>query len=640
MSGHEGRVRTVISNVLPQIDGGRYPIKRIIGDRVNVSADIFADGHSRVAASLLFRLSGEPAWSSTPMDVSENDLWKGHFNVHALGFYEYTIIAWIDEFKTWQFDLEKKFKAGLNISVELLAGQKLIREALERYEDDELRGRLAGIEKAENEKEAFLFASDPVLHTLMRDRDPGKRFAAEYDKILQVIVDPCKALFSAWYEMFPRSASTQQGRHGTFKDCEACLPYVAKLGFDVLYFPPIHPIGRSNRKGRNNQLLASDTDLGSPWAIGSQEGGHYSIHPELGTLEDFRALVAKAKEMNIEFAFDLAFQCSPDHPYIQEHPEWFNWRPDHSLQYAENPPKKYEDIIPFNFGSENWKELWEELKNIVFYWIEQGVSIFRVDNPHTKPFAFWEWLILAVKQKHPEVIFLAEAFTRPKVMFHLAKIGFSQSYTYFAWRHTKKELTDYVTEVALGEIKEYFRPNFWPNTPDILTEELQQGGRAAFIIRLILAATLSSNYGMYGPSFELMVHEAINGTEEYLNAEKYEGRFWERHASANLGGLIALLNQIRQDNPALQQTANIKFLNTDNDQVLYYSKATPFNSLLIAVNLDPFKSQTANLSLPVNCNVQELLLNTSFEWLGGSLPLKLDPERMPAAIFKLTGEKA
>ncbi|MBA2369855.1 MAG: alpha-1,4-glucan--maltose-1-phosphate maltosyltransferase [Candidatus Protochlamydia sp.] len=647
MLSHGGRARTLIANVLPQIEGGRYPIKRIIGDRVDITADIITDGHSTIAASLLYRRSHQTAWNSTHMAGLENDLWKGHFNVHSLGFYDYIVTAWIDEFKTWQLDLEKKFKAGINISVEILMGIELIKTALQHQAEEELSLRLKAIENVKNDNEAFLLAMDPILYALMRDRYPSKQHVVKFDKILQVIVDPRRALFSAWYEMFPRSASSRPGQPGTFKDCESCLSYVAGLGFDVLYFPPIHPIGRSNRKGPNNRLFASNNDPGSPWAIGSQDGGHYSIHSELGTFEDFKNLVAKAKEMNIEPALDLAFQCSPDHPFIKEHPEWFSWRPDNSIQYAENPPKKYEDIIPFNFETENWKELWEELKKIVFFWIDHGITIFRVDNPHTKPFSFWEWLISEVRQKYQGIIFLAEAFTRQKIMYHLAKVGFSQSYTYFSWRHSKKELTDYVTEMTTGEIKEYFRPNLWPNTPDILTEELQFGGKAEFIIRLILAATLSSNYGVYGPPFELMVHEAVKGTEEYLNAEKYEGHFWDRTAPGSLNSLISLLNQIRQQNPALQQTGNIKFLSTNNDQIIYYSKiiAYPFNALLIAVNLDPFNCQASDLVLPLDAlgltakslfNVHELLLDKKSSWQGASQTLKLDPEVMPAAIFKIS----
>jgi len=401
-----------------------------------------------------------------------------------------------------------------------------------------------------------------------------RRFATTYLKELVVVVDREKARFSTWYEMFPRSSASEPGRHGTFKDCEMRLPYISSMGFDVLYFPPIHPIGYTQRKGKNNTPMAGPDDPGGAWAIGAEEGGHKDIHPQLGTFEDFQRLIAKAREYGVEVALDLAFQCSPDHPYVKEHPEWFRWRPDKTIHYAENPPKKYEDIYPFDFETEHWRELWEELKSIVLFWIEQGVRIFRVDNPHTKPFSFWDWLIKEIKKDSPDVIFLSEAFTRPKVMYRLAKLGFTQSYTYFAWRNTKRELIEYLTELTQTEVREYLRPNFWPNTPDILPEHLQYGGRPAFMIRLVLAATLSSSYGIYGPAFELCIDEALPGKEEYLNCEKYEIKHWDREKPGSLQDFIARVNRIRKENPALQTTWNLRFYEADNEAFLFYGKTT------------------------------------------------------------------
>lgn len=651
MEIQEGRCRPFISHVSPQVECGRFPIKRVIGEQVIVTADIFADGYSQMATDLLFRHHSQLDWLSVPMVFLENDRWKGHFTVEALGIYFYTLMAWVDYFSTWQNDLQKKFKVGTDISVDLLVGIKMIEEALQAQADTELRGWLENIQTAKNEEIAINFASDPVLHRLMRARPSNQKWVAQYSKNLSVTVDPPKALFSAWYELFPRSTSAQPGKHGTFKDCQRLLPEIAQMGFNVLYFPPIHPIGTSKRKGRNNQSAALEIDLGSPWAIGSQEGGHDAIHPELGTLEDFKQLVVAAQELGIDIALDLAFQCSLDHPYLQQHPNWFNWRPDHTIQYAENPPKKYEDIVPFNFETDNWKDLWEELKQIVLYWIDKGIRLFRVDNPHTKPFAFWEWLIGEIKQAYPEVIFLAEAFTRSKIMYHLAKLGFTQSYTYFTWRHTKQELIDYMTEITNTEIREYFRPNFWPNTPDILTEELQQGGRAMFLIRLILAATLSSNYGLYGPVYELLIKEALPGTEEYLNAEKYESKYWERSNPEGLKEFITQINRIRHENRALQATNNIKFYEIDQEQIIYYGKCD-LNSdyiLLIVVSLDAFNPQTATLTIPLKdlgltptstYTVQELFSGCQLIWEGEKQTMTLDPKQIPAYIFRIYRESS
>ncbi|RMF92880.1 MAG: alpha-1,4-glucan--maltose-1-phosphate maltosyltransferase, partial [Nitrospinota bacterium] len=452
--------------------------------------------------------------------------------------------------------------------------------------------------------------------------------------------------FSTWYELFPRSCSPEAGRHGTFRDCERLLPEIARMGFDVLYFPPIHPIGQTNRKGKNNAPVAQPDDVGSPWAIGGVDGGHKAIHPQLGTFADFERLRQKAQEHGIEIALDLAYQCSPDHPYVREHPEWFRHRPDGTIQYAENPPKKYEDIFPFYFETDAWPALWEELKSIVLFWIEKGVRIFRVDNPHTKAFPFWEWMIGEVKTRYPDVLFLSEAFTRPKVMYRLAKLGFSQSYTYFTWRNTKAELIDYMTELTRTEVREYFRPHFWPNTPDILPEPLQYGGRPAFMMRLILAATLSSNYGIYGPAFELCVDEALPGREEYLHSEKYELKVWDRDQPGNLKGLISRINRIRRDNPALQQTHNLQFYEVDNEALLCYGKMTEdlSNIILVAVNLDPFHTQAGWVHIPLEglaiapdqpYLVHDLISEDKYIWQGPRNHIILDPQTMPAHIFRV-----
>lgn len=642
----KGRLRAMISNVSPQIEGGRFAIKRVIGDQVAVTADIFTNGHQEIAASLLFHHSNQKKWQEIPMQLLENDQWIGRFCVDSIGCYFYTIIAWVDEFRTWQKDLQKKFQAHMDICVDLQVGMKMMKESLQLKPDVDLQDWLAAIVEAKNADRAVALASDSLLHLLMRDRPPNRQWISQFPINLPVTVDPPKALFSTWYEVFPRSISAQIGKHGTFKDCEALIPEIAKMGFDILYFPPIHPIGMSKRKGKNNHPQATTEDVGSPWAIGSKEGGHLSIHPSLGSIEDFEHLVACAKQYRLEIALDIAFQCSPDHPYLSEHPNWFRWRPDHTIQHAENPPKKYEDIVPFNFETEEWKELWNELKEIVFYWIEKGVRIFRVDNPHTKPFLFWEWLINQVKHVYPDAIFLSEAFTRPKVMYWLAKVGFTQSYTYFTWRHTKRELVDYLTELTTTEAREYFRPNFWPNTPDILTEELQYGGKSIFLIRLILAATLSSNYGVYGPAFELMVSEAVPGTEEYLNAEKYESKYWQRQTAESLKDFMTLINRIRRENPALQQTNHLKFYEIDNDQILYYGKSTmhPFNALLILVSLDPFNAQSGTLTIPLkdlglkskgSYRVHELLSDRHYIWEEENRQITLNPRDMPAYIFKI-----
>jgi starch synthase (maltosyl-transferring) len=556
--------------------------------------------------------------------------------------------GWVDPFKTWQQDLRKKIDAGQTSRTDLLTGIRCVEEASKRAlkEDREKLLKLAeALRKEEDLDAAAVLSLGETLSELL-PLYPDKTFAVSYDRELVVVVDREKACFSAWYELFPRSCSPEPGRHGTFEDCEGLCQEIAEMGFDVLYLPPIHPIGKTNRKGKDNALEVLPGDVGSPWAIGSEAGGHKAVHPQLGTLEDFERFVKKAKTHGLEIALDLAFQCSPDHPYVKDHPEWFRWKPDGTVQCAENPPKKYEDIIPFNFESEDWRALWEELRSIVLFWVGKGVRIFRVDNPHTKPFAFWEWLIQEVKRDFPDVIFFSEAFTRPRVMYRLAKVGFTQSYTYFTWRNTKRELTDYLTDLARTDVKEYFRPNFWPNTPDILPEYLQYGGRPAFLIRLVLAATLASSYGIYGPAFEHSVTEAIPGKEEYLHSEKYELKHWDRKAAGTLGDFIAKVNRIRKENPALQTTWNLCFHEVSNDSLLFYTKITDdlANMIMVVVNLDPFHTQSGWVKVPVDklridpaqpFLVHDLLSDGKTIWQGERNFVELDPERLPANIFRV-----
>jgi starch synthase (maltosyl-transferring) len=644
---NDGRRRVVIENVNPEIDRGRFAIKRVIGEKVVVTADIFADGHDAISAKLLYRAPKDKEWKEAPMTFVENDRWGGEFWVEGIGVYRYTVIGWIDHFRTWQRDMKKKYDAHQDLKVDLLIGAKYVEEASQSASGEDKKRLIdfGKMLKKGEDKEAVLVALNAELTELM-DQYPDKKFAVSYQKELSVWVDRGKALFSAWYELFPRSCSKEPNRHGTFKDCERLLPEIARMGFDILYLPPVHPIGRTNRKGKNNVLENNPDDVGSPWAIGSKEGGHQAIHPQLGTLEDFERLIMKAKTHGIELAMDLAFQCSPDHPHVKEHPDWFRWRPDGSIQSAENPPKKYEDIVPLNFETETWQELWEELKTVVLFWIEKGIRIFRVDNPHTKPFPFWDWLIGEIKREYPEVIFLSEAFTRPKVMYRLAKLGMTQSYTYFAWRNTKRELVEYLTELTQTEVKEYFRPNFWPNTPDILSEPLQYGGRSAFLIRFVLAATLSSNYGIYGPAFELCIHEAIPGREEYLHSEKYEIKHWDRDKSGTLRDFIARVNRIREENPALQATFNLNFYEVDNESLLFYGKATDdlSNIILIIINLDPFHTQSGWVRVPIEAfgldanqpyMVHDLLSDDKYIWQGERNYVELNPQVLPANIFRV-----
>jgi len=645
----DGRYRVIIEAVKPEVDGGRFAIKRTLGEKVVVEADVFADGHDAISCLLLYRRDGESQWKEAPMDFLVNDRWRGEFSVTELGQYRYTVQAWVDHFKSWRQGLLKKVDAGQDVSIDLLTGAELVEEASHRAtgsDGKKLKAVAISLGASEDSSDRVRIAVGDELSELMA-RHPDRKLAMTYERELVVMVDRPKARFSAWYEMFPRSGSPKPGHHGTFKDCEGRLAYIASMGFDVLYFPPIHPIGQTHRKGKNNVPGTGPDEPGSPWAIGSAEGGHKAVHPQLGSLEDFRRLVDKAEKHGMEIAIDLAFQCTPDHPYVKEHPEWFRWRPDKTVQYAENPPKKYEDIYPLNFETKKWQELWNELKGVVLFWIEQGVRIFRVDNPHTKPFHFWEWLIGEVKQDHPEVIFLAEAFTRPKVMYQLAKLGFTQSYTYFAWRNTKWELAEYFTELTQTEVREYFRPNLWPNTPDILTEYLQMEGRPAFMVRLVLAATLGANYGIYGPAFELYENRPKEpGSEEYLDSEKYEIKNWDITSPGSLADFIGRVNRIRRENPALQGDWGLLFHPTDNDQLTCYSKQTEdlSNIIVIVVNLDPHHKHSGWLELPLETlgidprqpfQVHDLLNDARYLWQGNRNYVELDPRVVPAHIFRL-----
>lgn len=643
----EGRKRVSIEGVRPEIDCGRFPVKRVVGETVCVEADVFADGHDQVVACLMYRKARDDGWHRVIMDRLENDRWRGSFRVDEMGTWVYTVCGWVDHFQTWQADLRKRIDAGQEVKQEFLIGVGMIEAAKLRAGKD-VREIFDGwcrniLDQGDHFRSVQAALSGELTDLMSRHVEDDR--ITFYEKELAVRVDREKAGFSSWYEVFPRSWGEGEG-HGTFRDLERQVPGIAEMGFDVLYLSPIHPIGMTNRKGRNNAIIAEAKAPGCPWAIGSEEGGHKAIHPALGTEEDFLSLIRIARDCEMEIALDLAFQCSPDHPYVRDHPEWFRWRPDGTIQYAENPPKKYEDIVPFDFECLDWQSLWEELRSVVFHWIGMGVRIFRTDNPHTKPFAFWEWLLDEVRREHPDVLFLSEAFTRPRVMARLAKAGFSQSYTYFTWRNTKAEVERYLMELTKGELREYFRPNFWPNTPDILPQLLQFGGRAAFVSRLVLAATLSSNYGIYGPVFELCVSEAMDGREEYADSEKYEIKRWDVNSPGNLRDLIARVNRIRKGNPALRKTCNLKFYEVDNDQILFFEKSTEdlSNVVMVAVSVDPFHRQSGAVRVPLGdlgigpgdpYLLHELIGDERCLWQGEVNRVDLDPAVLPVRIFRV-----
>ena len=639
-----------IEAVEPQLDGGRYPVKRVVGEHLEVRADIFKEGHDALAAAVRWRqVTPRPtAWREVPMRPLGNDAWAAEVPLSANGLHEFTVEAWPEQVRSWVNELQRKVAVGREVRSELLEGAGLLEQTALRARPVSLpdADRLCAAAKLFRERpasEAVSAATEPGLIEAA-SRHPDRSLGAKLSRALPVFVDRVQARVSAWYELFPRSAAGDGRRHGTFADCEALLPQIAQLGFDTLYLPPIHPIGLAARKGKNNSLVAGPDDVGSPWAIGGREGGHKAVHPALGTLADFRRLVEAARGLGLELALDLAFQCSPDHPYVREHPEWFSQRPDGSIKTAENPPKRYEDIVNFDFLGPAREALWAELESVVRFWIDAGVAVFRVDNPHTKPLPFWAWLIERVQATHPEVIFLAEAFTRPKVMRALAKVGFSQSYTYFTWRNFKHELEDYLKELTSSPAAEYMRGNLWPNTPDILPEFLQRGGAAAFRIRLVLAATLSSSYGIYS-GFELCESAAVEGTEEYLDSEKYELKRWEADRPGNIRPLVTAINQIRRGHAALQLYRNLKFYRCDNERVLFYGKATAdlSDKLLIVVSLDPHGPQETLNDVPLHeygigaeevYQVHELLSGRRALWQGPHAQVQLTPQE-PAGIFQV-----
>ena len=675
MNPQHGRRRVVIEDVSPQIDGGRHAIRRIAGDEVVVAAAIFADGKDELAARLLYRHSSDEGWRFTPMHADGNDLWSGAFGVENLGAWRFTLLGWVDHFASWAGDLKKRIAAQSNpasqdVVLALRFGAALVREASQRAKGSDATQLQLWAEKleklAKENRSAYDDPCDESLAELMA-RYPDLANATQYDVELPVWVDRERARFSAWYELFPRSASPIRGRHGTFRDVERQLPEIAAMGFDIVYLPPIHPIGRAFRKGPNNSVTAPAGAPGSPWAIGDRtvqasaplgadaagdQGGHKSIHPQLGTFADFDSLVTSARSQGMEIALDIAFQCSPDHPWVAEHPDWFVIRPDGSIQYAENPPKKYQDIVPLNFESPDWRGLWDELYSVFEFWIERGVRAFRVDNPHTKALPFWEWCLDKLKSNYPDTIYLAEAFTRPHVMYALAKRGFTQSYTYFTWRNEKSELQSYLEEITRPPVSEFFQPNFWPNTPDILHKTLQEGGRPAFMHRVILAATLAASYGIYGPAYELAENaparapEGKTESEEYLDSEKYQIRQRDRNQPDSLVPLISKLNRIRRENRALQSNASLHFHWIDNPQLICYSKATPdfVNTILTVVNIDSFNVQTGWTHIDlgkIGCSAQEsfqvddLLTGEQYLWRDRNY-VALRPEAKPAHIFRVT----
>ncbi|MFI0490919.1 alpha-1,4-glucan--maltose-1-phosphate maltosyltransferase [Flavobacterium sp.] len=641
----QNQTRIVIENVLPQIDGGVYFIKRIVGQTITVTADVFSDGHDVVESCVKFKHESDEKWQEVRMNPRENDEWFADFKVEKQGLYTYFIEGWVDYALNWQHGTERKIQDNQHVNSELLEGAEYVRAILDIADSNErdYLNTLVYYFTTEHEYDnAIREARSSYLHQIFKKYPI--RILENKSLNLKVYVDRKKALFSTWYEFFPRSASAEEGKHGTFKDCERLLPRVASMGFDTLYFPPIHPIGEVNRKGKNNATNAQHGDVGSPWGIGSQYGGHKSTHPELGTIEDFKSLVKKAKDLGIEVAMDYALQAAPDHPYVNEFPQWFKWRPDGTVQYAENPPKKYQDILPIYFESGDWKNLWKELLDVALFWIEEcDIKIYRVDNPHTKPFFFWGWLIGEIKKKHPDVLFLAEAFTRPKIMNELAKQGFTQSYTYFTWRNSKKELTQYVEELTQSEQKEFYRPNFWPNTPDINPYALQSGNESVHLQKYFLAATLSSSVGIYGPVFEYMISAPMApGKEEYLDSEKYEYFKWDWEKQNKITTLIRRINTIRKEESSLQQTNNIVFCDTDNEQIIAYYKFDDdkHNETLMIVNLDAFNVSRAMVRIPIRSmgnlpiRITDLITGNTYFWDKEWNFVEIAPE-MPFHLFKI-----
>jgi len=634
----------VVEDVTPAVDGGRFAIKRVVGEEVVVEAACFAHGHERVDCCVRYRGPGEDAWREVPMESLGNDRWRARFTVDRVGAWQYGIACWVDHLAVWREEFERRVDppdmrlAGL-VGAELVAASAANTTGDVR---DQLIHWARALREEQEPQQLRGVAMDDTLLELARIHAP--RHGATQSAAYPVWVDRERARFSTWYETFPRSLG-QPGEHGTFRDVERHLGRIAAMGFDVLYLPPIHPIGRSNRKGRNNTTQAQPDDVGSPWGIGAEEGGHTAIHPRLGTLEDFRHLVEATRAHGMEIAMDIAFQAAPDHPWVRDHPAWFRKRPDGTIQYAENPPKKYQDIYPIDFETPDWRALWVALRDVFLYWVRQGVEIFRVDNPHTKPFVFWEWVIAEIRRENPDVILLSEAFTRPRVMHRLAKLGFTQSYTYFTWRTTREEITEYFEELAASEAREYFRPNVWPNTPDILPYHLQNAGLPMFRLRFVLAATLAANYGMYGPAYELGEnHPYRAGSEEYFASEKYEVKQWDLDRPGNLVPLITQVNRLRREHPALQADWSLVFHRTDNPAHVAYSKRAGDDVVLVVVNLDPHHVQSgfvhlelAELGLQdgVNFRVEDRLTGDVHPWRGSSNFVMLDPYRQPAHVFTL-----
>lgn len=639
-----GTARVIIENVQPEIDGGLYPAKRTVGERVDVTAAIFGDGHDHIRAEVLYKKAGDKKWSSVELKHHGNDFWSSSFYVIEKSPYVFTVHAWIDHFETWYDGFKKKADAKLDVKVELLEGaQLLLKIAGDRK--NKLSTIASKLESSDEYSKKVAYVLSDEFAQLVHE-NPLRENVTTYHKELKIEVESNRALFSTWYELFPRSASLE-GKHGNFKDVIKLLPRISSMGFDVLYMPPIHPIGKLNRKGKNNNVRSEAGEPGSPWAIGSDEGGHKAVHAELGTLEEYKRLIAEAKKLNIDIALDLAFQCAPDHPYVKEHPEWFKQRPDGTIQYAENPPKKYQDIYPFNFECDDWQGLWKELLSVILFWVEQGVQIFRVDNPHTKPIPFWEWAIAETHKIHPDIIFLSEAFTRPKVMASLAKVGFTQSYTYFTWRVSKEEITAYVNELVLGESRNYFRPNFWPNTPDILPYHLQHQGENIFIIRFALAATLSSNYGLYGPPYEFYENHPIEGKEEYFNSEKFEIKTYDWKRTNRMTDIISIVNKARKEHKALQTTWNNVFCEIGDSNLIAYIKATDDLSdiMLIVVNLDQHHTHSGYVQLPrhvlklqgnINIKLHDLMTDERYTWTQDWNYVELNPHKIPFHLFHLT----
>ncbi len=655
----DGRRRVLAFNLTPRVDDGRYPIKRVLGDIVRVEVDLVGDGHDVVDGCLRWRSQARVPWQQARLTALGNDRYTASFTVETIGHYDYQAIGWIDEFATWRQRFVKKVEAGQELENELLHLKDMVEMRLRVFEakrrpSDQIRRGLDALHDIRSrlaaERDFAERVQAAVSDTLLQGMQAcPRRVSTGESPVYRVRVDPIRAVYGAWYEFFPRSCPTKPlpDAHGTWADCEAFLPYVRDLGFDVVYLPPIHPIGVQHRKGCNNQVTAGEGDPGSPWAIGDVTGGHTAIHPQLGTLDDFERFQARVRELGMDLALDIAFQCSPDHPWVTEHPQWFKHFPDGSIQYAENPPKKYEDVYPLNFETDDWENLWQALWRVVDYWAARKVSIFRVDNPHTKPLAFWEWLIAKTHERYPEAVFLSEAFTRPKLMYALSKIGFSQSYTYFTWRTTGPEIREYLEELTQSDAREFFRPNFWPNTPDILPLHLQSGTFAAFAVRFVLAATLSASYGIYGPAFELLEHEAARpGTEEYLNSEKYEIRDWDLTRQPNLQGLIRRVNHIRHQEPGFHNNHTLVFHRTDNPQLLAYSKRDPEtgSAVLVVVNLDASFVQSGWTDLAMSelglredqaFWAHDLLSDARYPWTGRHNYVELHPDWLPAHILRI-----